>query len=177
MLEGSGRQTGTGQGRAHSRPLPGRASLCLPPSSKAAEECIFTEEKQARLRDSGQGPRAAPQRPLPSPLVHTQGQGKPIESSARLSNHRGLWARPDTVQKARWDSSTEAAGQAGGPTELTACRVSRSLLLDLCTRPSCFPGTSRPLGRAGEGGRPPEHRPAAHHSRWDRPSPPLLQRR
>ena len=81
---------GTGQGRAHSRPLPGRASLCIPPSSKAAEECVFTEEKQARLRDSRQGPRAAPQRPLPSPLVHIQGQGKPIESNARLSNQRTL---------------------------------------------------------------------------------------
>lgn len=99
MLEGSGHQMGTGQGRAHSRPLPGRASLCIPPSSKAAEECVFTEEKQARLRDSGQGPRAAPQRPLPSPLVHIQGQGKPIQSDARLSNHRGLWARPGMYRK------------------------------------------------------------------------------
>lgn len=168
---------GTGQGRAHSRPLPGRASLCIPPSSKAAKECVFTEEKQARLRDSRQGPRAAPQRPLPSPLVHIQGQGKPIESNARLSNHRGLWARPDMVQNARWDSSTKAAGQVGGPTELTVCRIFPSLLLDLCTRPSCFPGTSRPLGRAGEGRRPLELRPAAHHSCWDWPSPSLLQRR
>lgn len=58
---------------------------------------------------------------LPWPLIpghgHIQGQGKTIEPNAKLSNHRELWVRPDTVQKTRQNSSTEAPrpGRGGGP--------------------------------------------------------------
>lgn len=66
----------------------------------------------------------------PLPLVHScapsQGKARQIESNAKLSDHRELWARPDTVQKTRQNSSTQARRPGGrAPPELTVSVTSR----------------------------------------------------
>lgn len=48
------------------------------------------------------------------------GQGtKDNRIQCTVSDHRELWPRPDTVQKTRQNSSTEAAGRGRGPAVLT----------------------------------------------------------
>lgn len=104
---------------------------------------------------------------LPWPLIpghgHIQGQGKTIEPNAKLSNHRELWVRPDTVQKTRQNSSTEAPRPGrGGPRQLTVSVTStRPFSWTFCT-PSQLPPVAQPVRRGRMGAQP-----AARHVRSD----------
>lgn len=151
--------------RARTEQAAPRLSPCFPPSSQQkGRRGMSFHGGETRPAPGAPAPgqwfwgrRPHAQRPLPLPLVHIQGQGKTIASSARLSNHRELWVRPDSAESKtgfKYGGHRPAGRAAGSPTKLTVSVTLRSLLLDLCTRPNCLPGPSPAAGEGRDGGRP-----------------------
>jgi len=141
---------------APATPLP----LCVPPSSK--------HNRPRTSFPQGDSSRAAPGTVSPPRRSSTatapfRGQGKTIESNAKLSNHRELWVRADTVQNTRQNSSTEAH-RPGGPASSQYPSYPRPCFWTFCT-PSQLPPSAQPICRGGRvrmGARP-----AARHVHSD----------
>lgn len=165
-----------------------RLSPCFPPSSQQkGRRGMSFHGGETRPAPGAPAPgqrfwgrRPHAQRPLPLPLVHIQGQGKTVASSARLSNHRELWVRPDSAEsKAGFKyGGHRPAGRAGRQPHQahSICHIAVPSPGPLHS--SQLPPGAQPGHRGGQGwGAAAEPRRAARHGRWDWPSPSLSERR